>query len=144
MVEQLQVRFKTLFIENLSRFQIGTETVTELILNQKYKNGTFQVGEEVSGTTIDIDGYQQGRYNRCRFKNTYKYECLYKIDDTVKVTWWNRCVISNINIGTGSVDELILDDAGSNYAIGDVINFNITGTLVQTHGLLELLMVVVT
>ena len=32
------------------------------------------------------------------------------------------------DIGTGKIDEIILDDAGSNYAIGDVINFNNTGT----------------
>ena len=47
----------TAIIENLSRFQIGDSTVTELILNQESIKGTFQVGEEVSGTTSDIDDY---------------------------------------------------------------------------------------
>ena len=32
------------------------------------------------------------------------------------------------DIGFGKIEEIILDDAGSNYAIGDVINFDNTGT----------------
>ena len=122
----------TAIIENLSRFQIGTETVTELILNQESVNGTFQVGEEVSGTTSDIDDYFikadiTGIPGSKTLTNT---GALYKIDDTVKVTGGGIGALFQISdIGTGSVDELILDDAGSNYAIGDVINFNNTGTL---------------
>ena len=47
----------TAIIENLARFQIGDDTITELILNQDSVNGTFQVGEEVSGTASDTDDY---------------------------------------------------------------------------------------
>ena len=60
MVEQLQVKIQEqliAIIENLSRFQIGDSTVTELILNQESIEGTFQVGEEVSGTASDTDDY---------------------------------------------------------------------------------------
>ena len=59
MVEQLQVKNSraTAIIENLARFQIGDDTITELVLNQDSVNGTFQVGEEVSGTASDTDDY---------------------------------------------------------------------------------------
>ena len=122
----------TAIIENLSRFQIGTETVTELIVNQESVVGNFQVGEEVSGTTSDTDDFFikadiTGIPGTKTLTNT---GALYKIDDMVKVTGGGIGALFQISdIGTGSVDELILDDAGSNYAIGDVINFNNTGTL---------------
>ena len=122
----------TAIIENLSRFQIGTETVTELIVNQESVVGNFQVGEEVSGTTSDTDDFFikadiTGIPGTKTLTNT---GALYKIDDLVKVTGGGIGALFQISdIGTGSVDELILDDAGSNYAIGDVINFNNTGTL---------------
>ena len=122
----------TAIIENLSRFQIGTETVTELIVNQESVVGNFQVGEEVSGTTSDTDDFFikadiTGIPGTKTLTNT---GALYKIDDVVKVTGGGIGALFQISdIGTGSVDELILDDAGSNYAIGDVINFNNTGTL---------------
>jgi hypothetical protein len=47
----------TAVIENLSRFQIGDDTITELVLNQGSVNGSFQVGEEVSGTASNTDDY---------------------------------------------------------------------------------------
>ena len=100
MVEQLQVKIQEqlAIIENLARFQIGDETVTELILNQESVNGTFQVGEEVSGTTSDIDDYFikadiTGIPGTKTITNTGS---LYKIDDTIKVIRWYWCIISNI------------------------------------------------
>ena len=32
------------------------------------------------------------------------------------------------NVGSGSVNQILIDNAGSNYAIGDPINFSNTGT----------------
>ena len=54
---------------------------------------------------------------------------LYKIDDNVKVTAGGVGALFQIaDIGAGKIGELVLDDAGSNYAIGDTINFDNTGT----------------
>ena len=76
----------TVIIENLSRFQIGDSTVTELILNQESIEGTFQVGEEVSGTASDTDDYFiLGRYYRYSGTKTITDAgSLYDVDD-VKV-----------------------------------------------------------
>ena len=90
MVEQLQVKIQgqLLLLKTYLVFKLCTETVTELILNQESVNGTFQVGEEVSGTTSDIDDYFikadiTGIPGSKTLTNT---GALYKIDDTVKVT----------------------------------------------------------
>ena len=47
----------TAIVENTSQFQIGAETVTQLILNEDSIQGTFTVGEEVQGTSSDTDDF---------------------------------------------------------------------------------------
>ena len=121
----------TAIIENLSRFQIGDSTVTELILNQDSIEGTFQIGEEVSGTISDTDDYfiKADITGIPGTKTISNAGSLYKIDDGVKVTAGGVGALFQIaDIGAGTIDELVLDDAGSNYAIGDTINFDNTGT----------------
>ena len=121
----------TAIIENLSRFQIGASTVTELILNQDSINGTFQIGEEVSGTISDTDDYfiKADITGIPGTKTITNAGSLYKIDDNVKVTAGGVGALFQIaDIGAGKIGELVLDDAGSNYAIGDTINFDNTGT----------------
>ena len=121
----------TAIIENLSRFQIGDSTVTELILNQDSIVGTFQIGEEVSGTISDTDDYfiKADITGIPGTKTITNAGSLYKIDDNVKVTAGGVGALFQISdIGAGKIDELVLDDAGSNYNIGDTINFDNTGT----------------
>ena len=121
----------TAIIENLSRFQIGDSTVTELILNQESIEGTFQVGEEVSGTASDTDDYfiLADITGIPGTKTITDAGSLYDIDDQIKSTSGGVGALFQIaDIGFGKIEEIILDDAGSNYAIGDVINFDNTGT----------------
>jgi len=122
----------TAVIENLSRFQIGDDTITELILNQESVVGTFQVGEEVSGTASDIDDYfiKADITGIPGEKTITNAGALYNIDDTITVSGGGVGALFQISdIGTGSVKELIVDNVGSGYAIGDKINFNNAGTL---------------
>ena len=78
----------TAVIENLARFQIGDSTVTELILNQDTLSGTFQLGEEVSGTASETDDYfiKADITGMPGTKTITNSGSLYKIDDTIKVT----------------------------------------------------------
>ena len=43
----------TAIIENVFKFQIGTNTVTEFILNEETITGTFVTSEEIRGTSTD-------------------------------------------------------------------------------------------
>ena len=121
----------TAVIENLSRFQIGDETVTELILNQDSVVGTFQVGEEVSGTASETDDYfiKADITGIPGTKTITNAGALYDIDDNVTVTAGGVGALFQISdIGSGSVKELIIDNVGSGYSIGDVIHFDNAGT----------------
>ena len=121
----------TAIIENLSRFQIGDDTITELVLNQDSIVGTFQIGEEVSGTKSETDDFfiKADITGIPGTKTITNSGSLYKIDDKVKVTAGGVGALFQISdIGAGQIDKLILDDVGSNYEIGDTINFDNTGT----------------
>ena len=121
----------TAVIENLSRFQIGDETVTELILNQDSVVGTFQVGEEVTGTASETDDYfiKADITGIPGTKTITNAGALYDLNDNVTVTAGGVGALFQISdVGSGSVEELIIDNVGSGYAIGDKINFDNTGT----------------
>ena len=121
----------TAVIENLARFQIGDDTITELILNQQSVVGTFNVGEEVSGTASDIDDYfiKADITGIPGTKTITNSGALYKLEDDVKVSGGGVGALFQISdIGTGSVEEIIIDNSGSGYAIGDTISFDNTGT----------------
>jgi hypothetical protein len=121
----------TAVIENLSRFQIGDETVTELILNQDSVVGTFQVGEEVSGTASETDDYfiKADITGIPGTKTITNAGSLYKESDNVSVSGGGSGALFQISdTGAGNVDELIIDTPGSGYSIGDVIRFDNTGT----------------
>ncbi|MAJ24724.1 MAG: hypothetical protein CMP36_04355 [Rickettsiales bacterium] len=117
----------TAVIENLARFQIGDSTVTELILNQDTLSGTFQLGEEVSGTASEIDDYfiKADITGIPGTKTITNSGSLYKIEDTIKVAAGGIGALFQIaDIGSGAIEEIIIDDVGQDYRIGDVLNFD--------------------
>ena len=80
----------TAVIENLARFQIGDDTITELVLNQESVNGTFQVGEEVSGTASETETEMSGvdpdaRAGRIDSATLLNLRAGYEINDNYKL-----------------------------------------------------------
>src|SRR5210317_470683 len=101
----------TAIIENTSTFQIGASTVTQLILNADSIQGTFTVGETVQGTTSDNDG------------------SLNLTSDTITVTAGGVGALFQVeDIGPGSVTEIVIDNKGTGYEVGDSLVFTNTGT----------------
>jgi hypothetical protein len=45
----------TAIVENVNKFLIGSDTVSEFVLNQDSMLGTFSVGEQITGTSTDTD-----------------------------------------------------------------------------------------
>jgi hypothetical protein len=124
----------TAVIENLARFQIGDSTVTELILNQDTLSGTFQLGEEVSGTASETDDYfiKADITGIPGTKTITNSGSLYKIDDTIKVTAGGIGALFQIaDIGSGAIEEIIIDDVGQDYRIGDDLDFDDDNNLGQ-------------
>jgi len=121
----------TAIIESVLKFQIGTDTVSEYILNDDSITGTFIVGEEIWGTETDIsDVYIKasitGLPNNPILTNDGS---LYSIGDSVSlITGGEGALIQVGAVGSGSITDFIIDEAGSNYEIGDSITFTNTGT----------------
>ena len=121
----------TAIVENTSTFQIGVSTVTQLILNADSILGSFIVGEEIQGTTSDIDDYfiKANVTGIPGSKNIINDGSLNKTTDTINLTAGGVGALFQIeDIGPGKVTEIILDNKGTNYQVGDQLVFNNSGT----------------
>ena len=121
----------TALIENLTKFQIGVDEVTELVLNPDTIQGTFTVGEEVQGTASDTDDYfVKADITGIPGKKTIANDgSLYDIPDSISVASGGEAAIFQIGeVGTGALTDIVIATPGQGYAVGDVINFNNTGT----------------
>src|SRR5210317_574250 len=121
----------TAIIESVFKFQIGTNLVTEFILNEDTISGTFQTSEVIRGTQTDEDDIFikatiTGIPNSTALTND---GTLYTEGETVSITGGGTGAIVNVDaIGRGSLTNFYIDDGGSGYEIGDDIVFNNTDT----------------
>jgi hypothetical protein len=121
----------TAIVESTSQFQIGDQTVTQLILNEDSLQGTFTVGEEIQGTSSDTDDYfiKANITGIPGNKNITNDGSLNSTADTIKITAGGVGALFQVNeIGPGQITEIIIDNAGTGYNIGDNLSFTNTGT----------------
>src|SRR5210317_717370 len=121
----------TAIIENVFKFQIGINEVTEFILNEDTITGTFQTSEIIRGTSTDDDDIfikatVTGIPNSTTLTND---GTLYTEGETVTLTGGGTGAIINVDsIGRSSLTNFYIDDGGSGYEIGDDIVFDNTDT----------------
>ena len=118
-------------VENTSQFQIGDQTVTQLILNEDSIQGIFSVGEEIQGTSSDTDDYfiKANITGIPGNKNITNDGSLNSTDDTIKITAGGVGALFQVQeIGSGQITEIVIDNAGTGYNIGDSLSFVNTGT----------------
>ncbi len=126
-----QTSSATAIIENVFKFQIGANTVSEFILNEDSITGTFVTSEEVRGTSTDesdtfIKATVTGIPDIVSITNDGG---LLSPDDAITLTGGGTGAIIQVdNVGSGGITELLIDDAGSGYAIGDDLTFTNTNT----------------
>ena len=121
----------TAIVENTSQFQIGDKTVTQLILNEDSIQGTFTVGEEIRGTETDNDDYfiKANVTGIPGNKNITNDGSLNSTTDTISLTAGGEGALFQVEeIGPGSITDMIIDNAGSGYNIGDSLSFTNTAT----------------
>ncbi len=121
----------TAIVENTSTFQIGDKTVTQLILNADTIQGTFTVGEEIQGTTSDIDDFfiKANVTGIPGTKNITNDGSLNTTTDTITLTAGGEGALFQIeDIGPGSISEIIIDNKGTGYEVGDKLVFDNTNT----------------
>ena len=118
-------------IEAVSKFQISENEITEFTIGEDSIQGTFQTGEEVRGTASDtsssfIKATVSGVPGTLTITND---GILVNESDNVIVTGGGTGSIIQVEaIGNGGITDFIIDDAGTNYAIGDDLVFNNANT----------------
>ena len=121
----------TAIIELVTKFVLGTKEISELVVNLKTISGTFIIGEQIIGTASDTDDY----YIKANVtgvpgtKTVTNDGTLYTTSDLITITGGGVGASITINdIGSGGISEIIIDDAGSGYTVGDNLSFTNTGT----------------
>ena len=121
----------TAIVETTKKFLIGSTTVTELILNEDTIVGTFQIGEDISGTASDTDEFFiKANITGIPGRKTITNDgSLYATSDFLTVTGGGQgASISIDDIGAGGVSEVLIDNGGAGYSVGDKIVFDNAGT----------------
>ena len=116
----------------------GGESIVQFELNPDSIVGTFTDGETITGTSTvqDVTMTFTIRGMVTNF-NVTNGGILYDVGDTVELdaqeAIGNGEAIAQVaSVKRGSVSEVIIDDAGTNYNVGDVLTFTTTETSTNT------------
>jgi len=122
----------TATVESVLQLQEGETTVYQLVLNVDSIIGTFIKGAEITGVDntnadVAISGTVQSILTGAAVTSGAS---AYTIDDDVTVTSsiGKDAVVSIVDVGSGEVDQVVIDNPGTGYAIGDYLYFNNSNT----------------
>ena len=126
-----QTSSATAVVETVKKFLIGSKEVSELVINEDTLSGTFIIGEQITGTASDTDDFfiKANITGIPGTKTITNDGSLYNTSDLLNVTGGGTgASIAIDDIGSGGITEIIIDNAGSGYSVGDNLSFNNTGT----------------
>ena len=119
-------------VESVIRLQEGENTIYQLLLNIDTIDGTFISGATVSGIDnsnpdISITGTVQTIVTDASVSTGGS---LYTIEDSVTATstTGSNAVVEVVDVGSGEVDEIIIDKPGIGYTVGTDLYFNNANT----------------
>ena len=122
----------TATVETVLQLQEGETTVFELILNLESINGTFVKNAEITGVDnqnpdVAITATVQLMVTGASVTNGASF---YDVNDTVTVesVVGNNATISIVDVGSGSVQEIAIDNPGTGYEVGQDLFFDNTNT----------------
>nr|BAR27334.1 putative structural protein [uncultured Mediterranean phage uvMED] len=121
----------TAIVESIKKFVIANKEVSEFVLNINSMTGTFNIGEEITGTASDTDDFfiKADITGIPGLKTITNDGNLYATGDFLTVTGGGvGADIAISAIGSGPVSEIIVDNAGTGYSVGDKLVFDNTGT----------------
>jgi len=121
----------TAIVENVFKFRIGANEVSEFILNADTITGTFQTSEEIRGTANDEDDiFIKANITGIPEAVTFTNDgTLYEAEENIAITAGGTGAIVQVdNIGRGGLTDLFISNAGSGYSIGDELVFDNSGT----------------
>ena len=115
-------------VEGTLQMQEGETTVYELILNLDSIDGSFVQGAEISGidnsdVDVAITGIVQAIISGSEVSTSGSF---YTTGDAITVTSveGKEASIEIVDVGSGEVEEIIIDSPGINYAIGQDLYFD--------------------
>ena len=117
----------TAIVEDVFKFIIGGTTVVELVLGDSSVSGTFIPGQNITGTDntdsdVLITLAVTGIINNRTITNDGG---LYNEEDELAITAGGTGASLKLGpVGSGSIQEIVIDSGGSSYEVGDVINFS--------------------
>lgn len=121
----------TAVVENVSKFLIGSNTVSEFILNEDSIQGTFLIGEQINGTVNDTDDILiKATITGIPISHTITNSgVLHEESENVSIVGGGEgAIVQTKSIGSGSISEIIIDNPGLGYSIGDELTFDNTNT----------------
>jgi len=121
----------TAIVENVSKFQIEEDEISEIILNVNSITGNFLTGEQIIGTKTNTDDYYikaniTGLLNVPVITNGGS---LYNVNDNIVINGGGQGALIKIDaVGHGGISSFFIDNPGTGYKIGDDLFFNNANT----------------
>ena len=118
-------------VEEVIKFIIGGHIVSEITLSDESILGAFQVSEEIRGTKTDDDDFiVKSEITGVPVSYNITSEgSLYQDEDPVGITGGGfGALIQTKSISSGGISEVIIDNTGVGYTIGDNLVFTNTNT----------------
>ena len=116
----------TAIVENVFRYSFGTSSVTEFVVNSETIEGTFQIGETLQGTeSAENDLFIKVQVTGIPgTKNITNDGALYDSNATISLTGGGQGALFQVGtLGSGPLTEIIIDDGGFDFDIGDNLVF---------------------
>ena len=126
-----QTSFATAIVTAAVSFREATNDVVELELDKATINGTFLENEIIFGTSIISDQVVSFRpYSIITGSTISNGGAYYTADQVVNIAAGgsNSASAKVQNVTRGVVDEIVIDDAGQNYKVGENLVLDNTGT----------------
>ena len=119
-------------VEAVLQLQEGETTVYQLILNVASIDGTFNDGAEISGIdNSDADVSITGTVQPILVSASVTEGAAgYTTNDTVTISSASgqNALISIVDVGSGEIGQIVIDNPGTNYTVGDPLFFDNTNT----------------
>jgi hypothetical protein len=121
------INLATAIVENVFKFSIGGETIVEIVLNEDSIVGTFVSGQNITG----VDNTNEDSLVTCTLEGSIATKTItndgvyYNVGDQLVITGGGNGAVMTIDaVGSGPITEIFVDSGGSNYEIGDTVNFS--------------------
>ena len=121
----------SVLIATVIKFREGIDLIAEINLDEDSVEGEFTVGEIVTTTDIgkdlEISIVVKGIVTGATVTSGGAY---YNTNDTVSIAGIGNDAATGVveSIGQGNIDEIVIEDGGSGYTIGEELRFTLTDT----------------